>query len=221
MLISGSEDKSLIVWEHSLEVSKLIPKHVLSGHMSYISGIIRLSEVEIICGEYGGDLRIWNIRDGICIIYIPRTTDFDYLSQIKIFRELNANIRVALCSERAVTVWGADNNWEVPYKVITQENGGLGNQKGYSIELLSGNIMLRGGDRGILEFIDYTQMAERLLPPIALPLKNIYELKRIGRNIVVFASMDGTLRVIDPFLRKCYFIFYKNIQSYNVIIKLD
>ena len=63
-------------------------------------------------------------------------------------------MRVIICSGRAVSVWGADNHWEAPYKIL----------KGYgrSIELLSRDLLLRGL-AGEIQFIDYIQSG-RLCP---------------------------------------------------------
>ena len=82
--VSGSVDKSLIIWEYNLEENSTYPKFILQEHESYIRGIIRLNSLEIISGDWEGNLKIWNIEEGICIsqMRIP-ITDCDGLYQMK------------------------------------------------------------------------------------------------------------------------------------------
>ena len=82
--MSGSVDKSLIIWEYNLEGNSTYPKFILQGHESYIRGILRLNSCEIISGDWEGNLKLWNIEEGICIsqMRIP-ITDFDGLYQMK------------------------------------------------------------------------------------------------------------------------------------------
>ena len=92
-----------------------------------------------------------------------------------------------------IKVWGAANNWEFPLKEFRV-------CKGVSIEFLSRDLLLRGGGYGILVFIDYGETGCELLPPTILQLhsKSILVIQRIAKNIVVTASQDGYLKVIDP-----------------------
>ena len=62
VFVSGSWDKSLIIWSKSTPESSIYShKQRLTGHKSYIRGIIRLNNREIVSGESGGDLMMWNI----------------------------------------------------------------------------------------------------------------------------------------------------------------
>ena len=100
-----------------------------------------------------------------------------------------------------VKVWGAANNWvEIPIK--------LDIGFGWSIEFLSGDLLLRVGDEGELEFIDYTQTGRKLHPIIGgLHSNRIRAIQRIAKNIVVTTSYDRYLKVIDPISRSCYLKF--------------
>ena len=109
---------------------------------------------------------------------------------------------VVVSYEYKVKVWGAANNWgEDPIKQFDV-------CKGWSIEFLSENLLLRGGDEGQLEFIDYAQTGCKL-PSIIMGLhsKRIYSIQRIVKNIVVTTSEDGYLKVIHPISRRCYLNF--------------
>ena len=57
VFVSGSEDKSLIIWS-KLPGSNIYSQQVLKGHKLQIRGIIRINNSEIISGEFVGDLRI-------------------------------------------------------------------------------------------------------------------------------------------------------------------
>ena len=200
VLVSGSGDGSLIVWSKSRpESSTYSLRHVLTGHKSCIWGIIRLSNTEIVSGELYKDLRMWNIDQGICIRHIPSVMKYDSLYQMK--QHIGGN--VFLSYGKKVNVWGAANNWGVNrikkfYKVCY----------GWSIEFLSGNLLLRGGTGGQLEFIDYAKTCCKLPPIImGLHLACINAIQRIAKNIMVTASRDGYLKVVHPIFRICYLKF--------------
>ena len=199
VFVSGSWDNSLIIWSKSTAESSIYSlRHVLTGHKSHIKGIIRLNNRVIVSGEYDGDLMMWNIDQGLCFRHIPDVSGFDYLLQMK--QHIGGDVVISYGDE--VKVWGAANNWgENPIKQFNVCCG-------HSIEFLSGNLLLRGGDEGQLEFIDYTQ-TDCKLPPIieGLHSKLIYAIQRIAMNIVVTASEDGYLKVIHPISRICYLKF--------------
>ena len=197
VFVSGSEDKSLIIWSKSTsESSTYSHRLTLTGHKSEIMGIIILNNREIVSGEYLGDLMMWNIDQGLCIRQIPRVRGIDYLIQMK--QHIRGDIVVSY--EYKVRVWGAANNWGGdPIKQF--------DVKGYSIEFLSGDLLLRGGLTGQLEFIDYAQTGCKLPSTIRLHSDCINDIQRIAKNIVITASGDGYLKVIHPISRRCYMKF--------------
>ena len=199
VLVSGSWDKSLFIWSKSTpESSTYSLTQVLTGHKSEIKGIIRLNNTEIISGEWNGDLGIWDIDQGLCIRHITNISGFDYLWQMK--QHIGGDVVIDYRVD--VRVWGAANNWgENPIKQFNVCEGS-------SIEFLSGNLLLRGGDKGQLEFIDYAQTYCEL-PPIIMGLHSLYinAIQRIAKIIVVTASKDGYLKVIHPIYRRCYLKF--------------
>ena len=141
---------------------------------------------------------MWNIDQGLCIRHIPRVRGYDVLRQMK--QHIGGDVVVSYGYK--VKVWGAANNWgENPIKQFDV-------CWGRSIEFLSGNLLLRGGNEGQLEFIDYAQTG-CLLPPIieGLHSKYIYAIQRITKNIMVTAFNDGYLKVIHPMSRRCYLKF--------------
>ena len=199
VLVSGSGDKSLIIWNKSTPGSSTYShRQTLTGHKSTISGIIRVSNTEIASGEWHGDLMMWNIDQGLCIRYIPRACRFsEFLSQMK--QHMRGDVVVS--HKDQVRVWGAANNWgNTPIKQF--------DVKGRSIEFLSGDLLLRGGEEGQLEFIDYTQTGCDVYPIImGLHSGFVTAIQRIAKNIVITASNDGYLKVIHPIYRKCYLKF--------------
>ena len=70
MFVSGSDDKSLIIWSKLLESAIYSPRHVLTGHTEAIAGIIKMNNSEIISGDYIGDLMMWDIDQGVCTRHI-------------------------------------------------------------------------------------------------------------------------------------------------------
>ena len=200
VFVSGSYDESLIIWSKSTpESSTYSPRQRLTGHTSEIMGIIRLNNREIVSGEWEGDLMIWNIDQGSCIIHIPSVRGYgDSLNQMK--QHIGGDVVVSYWDK--VRVWGAANHLgEDPIKQFDV-------CEGWSIEFLSENLLLRGGQKGQLEFIDYAQTGCKL-PPIIKELhsKFINAIQRIAKNIVITASDDGYLKVIHPISRICYLKF--------------
>ena len=197
VFVSGSHDKSLIIWNKSSESPTYSSGHVLRGHTSYIKGIIRISNREIVSGEDLGDLRLWNIDQGLCIRQIPNMGE-NSLFGMK--QHIGGDVVVSYW--RKVIVWGAQNNWAEPVHELDVSAG-------YSIELLSEDILLRGGMWGQLEFIHYMQTDAQLPLPIDLHSGIIYELLRIAKDIVIISAADNTLKVINPRSKECYLIFEK------------
>ena len=199
VLVSGSWDKSLIIWSKSTpESSTYSHREVLTGHKTAINGIIRLNKREIVSGDYYGDLRMWDIDEGLCIRHIPYVGGFGYLIQMK--QHTRGDVVVSYGYK--VQVWGAANNWgENPIKQFN-------NLYGCSIEFLSENLLLAGGRNGQLEFIDYAQTGSNL-PPIIERLHSdcIHAIQRIAKNILVTVSADGYLKVVHPMSRKFYLKF--------------
>ena len=197
VFVSGSDDKSLVIWSKSSPESTTYSlRQRLTGHTSGIQAIFRMNKREILSGEFfNADLRIWNIDEGICIRHIPNITD-NFLIQIK-----QQKGEIAISYSTKVKVWGAANNWRHSFKQFSVCYG-------LSIEFLDGDLLLRGGWEGDLEFIDYAQIGCQLPPSIQqLHSKGIAAIQRIAKNIVVTASDDSYLKVIDPISRKCYLSF--------------
>ena len=211
IIVSGSGDKSLIIWNiYKYKVpgsSSNMHMHVLTGHTSTISGIIRINNTDIISGEFNGNLRIWNVLQGVCIRHIeyapniPNTPNL--LSHMK--QQYMGNVAVSDYWGK-ISIWGGSNNWENSLKQFSV-------CAGISIEFLDRNILLRGGAKGELEFIDYREIGCFLPPSIqGLHSNAIYAIQRIAKNIVITASVDITMKIIDPILRKCYL----NFQGDNI-----
>ena len=196
VLVSGSDDRSLIIWIKQTESYICLPR--LTGHTSLIIGIIRMSNTEIVSGEWKGALKIWDIDQGSCIRHIPSVRVDIYQMKQGIGGE------VIVSHLNKVNVWGATNNWVEPLKQFNVCDGS-------SIELLSGDLLLRGGRNGDLEFIDYRETG-CTLPMITQGLHTAYirEIKKIAKKIVVTTSNDGYLKVIDPIPRTCYMKFKKS-----------
>ena len=224
VLVSGSIDHSLIIWEISETYGE--PKYILDGHISTIQGIIKLNNVEIISGEFRGDLRIWNIEFGTCMRHIPDMTGYGRLYQMK--KLVKDNGVVAVCMDYGITVWGEEiylhNALDIDIEELSpNKQFGTVTDGGCSVELLPGNILLRGGVSGELKFIDYTQTGDTPIEePLLLHLREIRDIQNIAQNIVVTVSWDGSLKVIDPISRICYFTFKnKNEAAFRAISIFD
>ena len=193
-LASGSEDKSLIIWSKLPGSSTYSLSHVLTGHTSGIKGIIAINKTEIFSGEDIGDLMIWKIVQGVCIRQLP--TILNNIWQMK----QHHDVEVAFSYKWDVIIWGATNNWTLPFRLFIF-------CAGYSIEFLSDHLLLRG-EKGQLEFVDYAQTASPLPPPIVqLHSNSIIAIQKIAKNIAITTSDDGSLKVIDPIFRNCYLNF--------------
>ena len=205
-LVSGSRDKSLIIWNKLAGSSSTYShKQVLTGHRSYIEGIIRISKVEIISGEWHGDLKIWNIDEGVCIRQISSMGHG--LWQMRQHHEGE----MAISYYEEIFVLGAVNNWETPIKQFRV-------CAGYSIEFLDRHILLKAGRKGQLEFIDYTQTGCSMPPNMkGLYSDDIVAIQNIAKNILVTVADDGFLKVIDPISRKCHLNFTKGDQYMRTI----
>ena len=202
VFVSGSDDKSLIIWS-KLPGSNIYSQQVLKGHRSSIRGIIKKNNSEIVSGELRGDLRIWNIDQSLCTRHLPQMG-------IGILQMKQHIGEMAVSYSEKVIIWGATNNWGVPLKQFKVCNG-------WSIEFLSGDILLRGGYEGQLEFIDYAQTGCAIPYIYGIHSRVIFDLQRIAKNIVITASMDGFMKVIDPISRKCYLNFKKGGDQWVAI----
>ena len=197
VFVSGSYDESMIIWSKSTSESSIYShRQRLRGHKSDIRGIIRLNNREIVSGEWGGDLMIWNIEEGLCIRHIPRVGRYSNgIYHMK--QHIGGDVVVSYWEE--VKVWGAANNWE--NTPIKQFNVSVG----WAIEFLSGDLLIRGGEEGQLEFVDYGEIGCKLPPIIeGLHSRFILAIQRIAKNIVITASEDRYIKVIDPISRICY-----------------
>ena len=195
VFVSGSWDKSLIIWSKLPGSNIYSPRHVLTGHKSHIKGIIKINNSEILSVEEKGDLMIWNIDQGLCTRHLPQMG-----IGIKQMKQYMGEVAVGYYEK--VIILGAANNWEAPLKQFSVCNG-------CSIEFLSGDILLSGGSEGELEFIDYAQIGCSMPPIQGLHSNFIFDLQRLAKNIIITASMDGFMKVIDPISRKCYLNFKK------------
>ena len=207
VIVSGSNDKSLIIWSKSTpESSTYSPRQRLKGHTSIIKGIVRMSNTEIMSGDNCGNLKIWDIDQGLCTKHIP-SEGLDSSYQISQMKKSKWD-DVVVSHPNIVKKWGAFNEWVGSHKQF----GGLCD--GGPIEFLSeGNLLLRGGNKGELEFINFRGRYEGTPPTIKrLDSADILDIKRIAKNIVVTVSMDGYLKVIDPISipRTCYMKFKKS-----------
>ena len=133
---------------------------------------------------------IWNIDQGVCTRHIPRV-HYGILQMKQYMGE------VAVSYKGNVIIWGAANKWEAPIKQYSV-------CKGWSIEFLSGDILLRGGYKCEIEFIDYAQTGCSIPYIQGLHSNIIFDLQRLAKNLVITASRDGFMKVIDPISRKCY-----------------
>ena len=199
VFVSGSDDNSLIIWSKSAPESSIYShRQMLKGHASPIMAILRLNKREIMSGDAGEDLMMWDTDQGICIRQIPNFSRYDSLFQMK--QHMRGDLVVGYMYK--VNIWGAANNWgNTPIKQFDV-------CQGCSIEFLSEDLLLRGGDEGQLEFIDYAQTGCKL-PSIIMGLhsRDIIAIQRIAKNIVITASEDGYLKVIHPIFRRCYLKF--------------
>ena len=197
VFVSGSWDKSLIIWS-KLPGSNIYSQQVLTGHKAGISGIIKINNSEILSGDYK-DLMIWNIDQGLCTRHLPQM-------RIGIKQMKQYMGEVAVSCEGKVIIWGVANNWAAPLKQFSVCSC-------FSIEFLSEDILLRGGYKGEVEFIDYAQIGCAIPPIQGLHSQFIYVIQRIAKNIVITASMDGFMKVIDPISRQCYLNFKKRVND--------
>ena len=197
VLVSGSNENSLIIWNKSPESPIYSVSYLLTGHTSNIKSIIKSNTNTsiIISGEKNGNFIIWDIDQGLCIRRKP--CYYNPLSQMK----QHVRGEVAVSYSEKVIVWGvADTSIFRQFTVCS----------GKAIEFLSRDILLRGGRKGQLEFVDYMQTG-RVLPRTIRGLHShtIYAMQRIAKNIVITFSADGYLKVIDPIYRKCHLKFKK------------
>ena len=140
-------------------------------------------------------------------IYIYNTQNIHgNLWQIKLF----GDGEVAVSGTKVVAVWGAVNEWEMPYMVF---NGGFINIGLSTVEMLSQELFVRGGRTGDIEIVDYTQTQTQRITVIKVHSDCINYLLRISKNIVVSAYENGSLKVIEVVYKKCYFIFQNKIEA--------
>ena len=119
------------------------------------------------------------------------------------------NITLALSMEYIITLWGTANDWIEPMKVLENNIYGFGN----AIEFIAPDILLSAGSEGI-KILYYMDTSQDFLSPIPkLHSGTISDLLPLFKNIIVTASSDSSLKVLDPIDRKCYFTYQKDNKS--------
>ena len=197
ILVSGSKDNSLIIWNKLPGYSTYSPKQIFTEHKSVIRGILRINNQEIISGDGFGDIRVWNIDQGVCIRYIPKMA-------LGLWNmKLGDDGEIVVSYWQEVAVFAIANNWgDSPLKQFRVCYG-------RSIEFLSEDLLLRGGFKGELKFIDYAQTGNCLPWPIKrLHKSTITDIQRIAKNIVVTVAADRSIKVLDP-ISKVGYLNYK------------
>jgi guanine nucleotide-binding protein subunit beta-2-like 1 protein len=69
VLISGSRDKSIIIWDLTKEEisSYGVPRRSLTGHSHFVSDVVISSDGQfVLSGSWDGTLRLWDIQAGGC-----------------------------------------------------------------------------------------------------------------------------------------------------------
>ena len=209
ILVSGSGDQRLIIWETDME-SKWKLRGELEGHTSSINGIIRISNEQIISGEYLGDLRLWDIGQAMCLRHISRTKSNDFLMQMKIYNCYSISA-LFCCMLQRVALWDLGGSFHSPFEQLDYMDGG------WSLGFMQPDILLIGGQRGVFDLM-HLYGEGPLLPSIPLlhSKRVILDILVIARNIVVCASEDGTVKVINPLLRRLYFQFKCDREIYSI-----
>ena len=205
IFVSGSYDKSLIIWHKQPESSTYSPNPKLTGHTSFIIGIVKINNTEIASGGGNGELRIWNIDQGSCTHHIPNASS--KVSDRIYHMKQGIEGEVVIGHPYKVKKWGAFNGWVGHFKQFPDLC------EGGPIEFFSeGDLLLRGGNKGELEFINYK---DRYEGPLPLPIQGLHSdsilgIQRIAKDIVVTTSIDGYVKVSDPISRICYMKFKKD-----------
>ena len=212
VLVGGSTDGKVIIWEKAV-VEGYRERFTLSGHISEIRGIVYYKESELIIGEEIGYIRIWNLMEEKCIkrILIPKFTKDDTLYQIKLFR--GRKINFLICSmKKSLVIWKILGNNTICEGIIKQF---MFTQTGWPVELLANNILLRGEGEGKLELVEI-EKGSSIHQGIRVHSNILREILCVAKNIIIIASYDGDVKVIDPISGKCYFIFTNSLQVYAI-----
>ena len=205
IIISGSSDKSILIWnlDQPTTPPRILPK---SKDSSEIRAIVKLDNKYIVSGEWEGDLRIWDIAQTTCIKHIkgPRS-----LSQIKYLGDI-----IACYMRNQLIIWNT-SNWkkEKEYKFI---------KSGWPFEFLGDGKVARGMYSGELKIIDIinTPSDTDCLRTILLHSKGIYDILRIGKNIIITISDDKQLKVVDPLSARSHFVYLIKEGFMRVITRL-
>ena len=153
VLVSGSMDKSLIVWGDITGKFNYMPRHKLTLQASCIQGIISINAMEIISGELMGDLRIWNLEQGTCTTHIHRVISFECICDMKKLEgNTYINAKLVFCTDLRIYISQPHNNWESQISKF-----GEFRDIGTSIEFISEDLLIRGGKEGSLIFIGCTE----------------------------------------------------------------
>ena len=69
VLISGSRDKSIIIWDLTKEdaANYGVPRRSLTGHSHFVSDVVISSDGQfVLSGSWDSTLRLWDINAGVC-----------------------------------------------------------------------------------------------------------------------------------------------------------
>ena len=112
--------------------------------------------------------------------------------------DLQRYYMVACCRVNKINLWGSSNNWKGSIQEFKFRTPGS------SLEFLERNVLLRGGNLGELQIIEFPT-GNPLQPLIqAIHSDIIRGILRIAKNIIVTISDDGSAKVSNPISRKCF-----------------
>ena len=191
VIASTTNTTTLIISTFLIENMKKISHDILLGHKTQISTIINISNKQIITGEWEGDLRLWDINEGICIQLFKT---YRRLIQIKFLSQT----LTCLSCKGMLTIWDMVN-YDEPLKAFKMN----AYQNYWGSEFLSKNVLASGKLTGVLNLLDL--VTGNCFCRINLHMNAIKAIIKIGHNILGIID-NNTLKIVDPMARKYYYV---------------
>ena len=153
-MISGSEDKSLVIWDKlDIHTSSSPDTYILNEHRSHIIGIAKIDNKHIVSGDYQGGLKTWDIDSRTCI------REIEGLYLIIQMKKIEGENIVGCIFHNSFTLW--DVCFWIHKKEFKLNYGA------YVFEFLSENTIAIGLSTGGIEII-HLETGSSLYPRIEL-----------------------------------------------------
>jgi WD40 repeat protein len=184
MLVSGSDDKTMIVWDPSNNYSLVT---TLIGHTSGVTSILQLSNGMFASGSDDNNIIIWNTKKkySLVIILVGHTNWISSLLQ------LSNGMLVSGSGDKTMKIWNPNDN----YSLVTTLTGHK--DRVSSLLQLSNGMLVSGSDDSTIKVWN-PKTNYSLVTTLTGHSNWVSSLLQLSNGMLVSGDGDGSMKVWDP-----------------------